>query len=780
MTERSHRPAPASGGPARPRLWLSVGAPVLAGLALFTAVALPLTDRLTLRWAVKDSDLRASVIATTLDGPLRSLVAAGDQAGVRQLFARIARDERLFAIGYCATPAAPAIASPEYPARLGCAVVAAMGDSSHRLIQRERTPLLASVRTVDGDGLGAAGRLVLVHDLGYALRRSRDTRGYLVALLVALAALATGVALHAARVTRRGWLSGVQSLLRRRDPELAADDAELQPIANDLRTLIGEIEAEHRLRDHEQLTWTAASLRHILDRELRGTQVIVVSNREPFIHVRAGDQVALQRPASGLVTAVEPIMRACSGTWIAHGSGSADRDVVDRSDRIAAPVPAPGYHLRRVWLTAEEEAGYYYGFANEGLWPLCHIAHVRPVFRRSDWAEYERVNQRFADAVVAEATAPDPVVLVQDYHLALVPRMIRQRLPRATIVTFWHIPWPNPEVFAICPWREELLDGLLGSSIVGFHTQFHCNNFVDTVDRLIEARVDRETFAVTARGQRTLVKPYPISVEWRDPAASPASDDIGVSARAAVRRRLGLPDDHALGIGVDRLDYTKGIEERFRAVEQLMELRPEWIGRFTLVQVAAPTRGRIEQYAHYEHRVRELADAINARFARGDVPPPIRLLVRHHEPHEVREFYRAADVCVVSSLHDGMNLVAKEFVAARDDDDGVLVLSQFTGAARELPEALIVNPYDAEQCALALDAALTMPAPARRARMRLMRGLVREFNVYRWAGRMLLDASWVRRRGRFAGRAPGMARFTRAGDVPRSHHVGGPDRLRHG
>ena len=274
----------------------------------------------------------------------------------------------------------------------------------------------------------------------------------------------------------------------------------------------------------------------------------MVSNREPYIHVRTPDGIAVQRPASGLVTAIEPIMRACSGTWIAHGSGSADRDVVDAHDRVGVPQDDPAYQIRRVWLTPEQEAGYYYGFANEGLWPLCHIAHVRPTFRTADWEQYRQVNRIFAGAVAQEATSPDPIVLVQDYHFALLPRMIRELLPEATIVTFWHIPWPNPEAFAICPWRAELLDGLLGSSILGFHTQFHCNNFVDTVDRTLEARADRETFTVSYRGEPTAVKRYPISIEWPPCPELVAKPVEGLPERRPLPARApGGSDDRGRG-----------------------------------------------------------------------------------------------------------------------------------------------------------------------------------------------------------------------------------------
>src|SRR5688572_2659182 len=343
---------------------------------------------------------------------------------------------------------------------------------------------------------------------------------------------------------------------------------ELRPIAKDLRALIEDLETDLRSRDEDQLIWTPATLREILHRELRGQEVIVVSNREPYIHMRRGTALEVWRPASGLVTALEPIMRACSGTWIAHGSGTADRDVVDQHDRVSVPPPPdePAYQLRRVWLTPEEESGYYYGFSNEGIWPLCHIAHVRPIFRTSDWDQYVKVNRKFAKTVTQESKSADPIVLVQDYHLALLPRMIREALPAATVISFWHIPWPNPEAFAICPWREELLAGLLGSTILGFHTQFHVNNFVDTVDRFVEARVDRETFSVTYRGKQTAVKRYPISIEW-----PPQADLVGTpveQCRTEIRQRHNLPPEHSMGVGVDRMDYTKGIEERLRAVER--------------------------------------------------------------------------------------------------------------------------------------------------------------------------------------------------------------------
>ncbi|HEX6250927.1 MAG TPA: trehalose-6-phosphate synthase [Gemmatimonadaceae bacterium] len=735
------------------RLSLRFVIPLAVTLGLLAWAITPLVDRLTLTWFMRDLDLRASLIATAVDEPVSHLVETDDGQPLEQFFTRITRDERLYAMAVCTGDAARPLGTATLPASFTCADVDRFAAEPGSLLTTPQGPLLVSVRPLES-AAGVATRLVIMQDLSFVTRRSRETRRYVFYFFAGLAALVSAITVFIAHLSWRGWIQGLRAIVRGEGLALEAESrgqGELEPIANDLRALIRDLQAEHHLRDEEQLAWSAETLREILDRELRGQQVIVVSNREPYIHVQQGDRIAVQRPASGVVTAIEPIMRACSGTWIAHGSGSADMKVVDENDRLGVPTEDPAYQLRRVWLTRKEEAGYYYGFANEGIWPLCHIAHVRPTFRASDWEQYVAVNRKFAEAVVEEATTADPIILIQDYHFAMLPRMIRDALPAATIITFWHIPWPNPEAFAICPWRRELLDGLLGSSILGFHTQFHCNNFLDTVDRLVEARVDRETFVVSHREQTTAVRRYPISI------ATPTDSELVArpveECRDIVRQRHNLPLTHALGVGVDRLDYTKGIEERFRAVERLLELHPEWVGRFSFIQVAAPTRASIENYQDYEQRVRSLATRINNRFAEG-VHPAIILLVQHQEQHEVYTYYRSADLCFVSSLHDGMNLVAKEFVAARDDNAGVLVLSQFTGAARELPEALIVNPYDVEQCAAALYAALTMPPTLQRARMRLMRGLLRDFNVYRWAGRMLMDAATIRRRGRILESGP--------------------------
>jgi trehalose 6-phosphate synthase len=552
------------------------------------------------------------------------------------------------------------------------------------------------------------------------------------------------VTLLAARLSWRDWSEELRRLLR---GEVAKP--EFRPFLRDVRDLVDRLASE-RETDGEGGLWTPHRLKNTLTRYLHGERVVIVANREPYIHERSDSgAIRLAHPASGLVTALEPVMRACSGVWIAHGGGSADRETSDPKGRLRVPPGEESYTLRRLWLTEEEERGYYYGFSNEGLWPLCHIAHMRPVFRSGDWHQYEEVNRKFADAVSEEVESDEPIVLVQDYHFALLPRMIRERLPKATVLMFWHIPWPNSERFGICPWRHELLAGMLGSSILGFHTQFHCNNFVDTVDRFLEARIDREESAVVHQGHWTLVRPYPISIEW--PNSWARSSLPAAECRAEVAAELGLAPDALIGVGVDRLDYTKGIEERLLAVEQLLEKRADLRGRFTFVELAAPSRTIIPQYRQLSIDVERVASRVNQRFSTGSYRPII-VLRAHHEPPRVFRFYRAADLCYVSSLHDGMNLVAKEFVAARDDERGVLVLSDFTGAARELTEAVIVNPYDLDQASRALGAALDMSLEEQADRMRAMRAFVAEFNVYRWAGRMLVDAARLRRRERLAGR----------------------------
>ncbi|GMV47251.1 MAG: hypothetical protein AMXMBFR66_26490 [Pseudomonadota bacterium] len=777
------------------RLQLRFLLPLLATLALAATLAVPLLDQVTLRWFSRDLNSRGTLVANALSDSVTEALLDGNTARLEALFERAAQDERLFAIGLCRPDGTLVQKTEHFPAAIDCGLAEAVAQRPEPRLELPGGAVQVSVHEVWGQppppplpppapraedlpgfvpdlsqppellassaaaaSAAAArpapvllGRLVILHDLSFIDRRSQDTRRYLIVLFTALGLVIALITVVVAQISWRGWVDGARALMRGEGlltpfvpvPELA-------PLAAELRARLRDLEDEYRRTIGPETEWNAERLRALLRTQLAGDQVIVVSNREPYIHERGAEGLVVKRPASGLVTAVEPVMRACSGTWVAHGSGSADREAVDARDRVAVPPGQQDYWLRRVWLTPEEEQGYYYGFANEGLWPLCHVAHVRPVFRESDWQAYCEVNRRFADAVVAEARGADPLVLVQDYHFALLPALIRERLPQATIVTFWHIPWPNPESFGICPWRSELLQGLLGSTILGFHTRYHCKNFIETVDRHLEARIEHEHATIAFREKETLIESYPISIAWPDERTTAAWPPVA-ACRQRVIERLGLPADARIAVGVDRFDYTKGIIERLNAVERLLEKHPEWQGRFVFVQVAAPTRSALDEYRSFQERVQRLVERIDTRFGRPGWRP-VHLLAQHHEHDAVNELYRAADLCVVTSLHDGMNLVAKEFIAARDDLQGVLVLSRFAGAARELPEALIVNPYHVEETADALHRAASMPPAEQRERMASLRATVREFNVFRWAGRMLADAGRWRLRERIEAR----------------------------
>jgi alpha,alpha-trehalose-phosphate synthase [UDP-forming] len=602
------------------------------------------------------------------------------------------------------------------------------------------------------------GTLALVHDATYIDRQVAHTlRDSLVNALVQTLFIA-GLALILVRWTLTGpltrtakWLRTLRTGQSHAAPSLPEGELfdqlhhEVTHLARDLNAARATAEEEARLRNSNVSLWTAERLRVSLSNKLQNKPLFVIANREPYVHVRGNNNgsVEVVVPASGLVTALEPVLLATEGTWIAHGSGNADREMVDAKDRLRVPPDRPSYTLRRVWLSAEEEKGYYEGFANEGIWPLCHIAHTRPIFRPEDWVAYQEVNRRFADAALAEMESTEsPIVLAQDYHFALLPRMIKEARPDARVAIFWHIPWPNPEVFGICPWQRELIDGLLGADLIGFHIQSHCNNFLSTVDRAVEALTEWDRFSVNRQGHVTRVRPYPISVALQENGHSSAPQRTMNEEVTALCNELGISGSQ-LGVGVDRVDYTKGILERFRAIELFFELYPSYQRRFTFIQIGAPSRTNIDRYQKLLDEVTAEAERINARFQAGRWKP-IVFLKRHHSHEEISRFYRAASVCMVTSLHDGMNLVAKEFVASREDNQGVLILSTFAGAALELTDALLINPYDVQQLGGAIHRALNMSSDEQAARMRHMRTSVREHNVYRWAASLLSDLTDIR------------------------------------
>jgi trehalose 6-phosphate synthase len=480
--------------------------------------------------------------------------------------------------------------------------------------------------------------------------------------------------------------------------------------------------------------WTRKDLQELAQTSLSEHRLILVSNREPYQHRFSRGRIECVPPASGMVSALEPIMHACGGVWIAHASGNADRKTVDEQDHVRVPPDDPSYTLRRVWLTKEQEDCYYNGLSNEGLWPLCHMVFTRPHYNPYDWSIYRQVNEIFARAILEEAGDDPAFVFIQDYHFGLLPRILKEKNAYLIIAQFWHIPWPNPEVFQTFPWKDELLDGMLGNDLLGFHLRYHCKNFLDTVERTIEAKIDYERFEVTRGGRSTTVRPFPISIDFTEHTERAAADDV-LSEMDHWREILHLGDE-AVGIGIDRIDYTKGIPERLRALDRLFDKHPAYRERLVFVQIGVPSRTHIRQYQTLDDEIDSLVEGLNWKWS-TDTWRPIIYLKQQHSSRQMMALHRLADFCIVNSLDDGMNLVAKEFVASRLDEDGVLILSRFTGAARELTHAVLVNPFAVDEVAEAIHLSLSMPEEDRRKRMQRMRGVVAENNIYRWAGKFL-------------------------------------------
>jgi alpha,alpha-trehalose-phosphate synthase [UDP-forming] len=708
-----------------------------------------------------DLERRAEVLGESVAGNVEKSWETGSERGLQRLVQRFGNREHLLGVAVYDRQGKEVAITSELGQALKTAphnVLQAMseGHEESSFIRMGNDPVHIFALPLHRQD-EVVGGLAIVHDVSYihaqTLRAWRQAflrilvQVFLIAsitLLIVRWSIAGPIARAAQwiRALRMGRISSHQRM-----PDLDL----FKPLASEVATLAESLsqarsaaESEARLREASESMWTADRLAVQVQTRLDGGRLFVVSNREPYIHQRNAKSLEVVVPPSGLVTALEPVLEACDGTWIAHGSGDADTEAVDSHDRLRVPPDDPRYTLRRVWLSKEEEEGYYYGFANEGLWPLCHIAHTRPIFRARDWQHYQEVNRKFTAAVLEEIEdTPKPVVLVQDYHFALLPRLIKEKRPDARVAIFWHVPWPNPEAFGICPWQRQLVDGLLGADLVGFHIQSHCNNFLQTVDRVVESRVDWEHFAVLRQNHRTIVRPFPVSVDLADDDSS-ERDDYGANylERSALLRALGV-DAAFVGVGVDRVDYTKGILERFQAIERFLEKYPGYREKFTFVQIGSPSRTHIKRYHDLLAEVEAEAERINWRFQTGKWKP-IVYLKRHHSHEEIDRYYRAADLCLVTSLHDGMNLVAKEFLAARHDERGVLILSQFTGAARELRDALLINPYDIDQTAEAIRVALEMEPEEKQMRVHQMRKIIREHNIYRWAGGLVTELCELR------------------------------------
>lgn len=510
---------------------------------------------------------------------------------------------------------------------------------------------------------------------------------------------------------------------------------EVEQVALSIRVARRTISDEAHARIQKEELWTEAKLKNLIHAKLGDNSLFVVSNREPYMHIldESTGKTSCIRPASGVVTAIHPILSACGGTWIAHGSGNSDRKFVNSKDKLGVPPEDNRYILKRVWLNKEEEQGYYYGFSNEGLWPLCHNTHTRPVFKESDWCMYKEVNQKFADSILEELPANNPFIFVQDYHFTLLPKMIKDKRPDARIALFWHIPWPTPEAFMICPYQNEILEGMLGSDLIGFHVRNHCNNFLDTANRLLESRVDTEKFSVVRSGKETFIRAFPISINSRIGDGSFRVDPIREVEK--LKKEFGL-ENQIVAVGVDRIDYTKGIVERILAIDRFLDKYPEYKKKFVFIQLAAPSRTHIKRYHDLIGEIDELVEKINWKHVDGNWKPII-YLKKHFSQDAIQPYYKLGDICIVSSLHDGMNLVAKEYIAERDDLSGALILSQFTGAARELTDAILINPYSVEEFADSIKFTIEMPKEEKKKRMENMRKIITENNIFSWAANII-------------------------------------------
>jgi len=734
---------------------------LIVGVTLLSVVFAIFQQRAEKRGLRNDLAKRAEILAESLAANFEPLLAHSSRRNLQKIVTHFGNRERVTGIAVFDKSANRLAVTPGLEGYIDVELatvsrVIANDASYGSFTTLNQKPTYLYVLPLQGES-GVAGALAIFHDASFIetqaarLRRETYLRVLAQTLFIVLATLLIirwSILRPIARTAK--WVRELRHGRNVPRPSLGKGDLfkplaqEVTHLAKSLEVARAAAEEEARLRESAEALWTPERLRIHVRGKLGDRPLFVVSNREPYMHVYRGKEVEVVVPASGLVTALEPILRTCQGTWLAHGSGDADRDTVDERDRLEVPPDEPQYTLKRVWLSKEEEEGYYFGFSNEGLWPLCHIAHTRPNFRSKDWEHYQAVNRKFGQALLEEMDgAEEPCVLLQDYHFALLPRLVKQSRPDARVAIFWHIPWPNPEAFGICPWQRELLDGLLGADLVGFHTQSHCNNFLETVDRTLESRINWEHFSAERASHLTQVRPFPISVAFPETAGQDGSARGSLYLdRGALLREQGV-ESTFMGIGVERVDYTKGIIERFCGLERFLEKYPAYCGHFCLVQIGEPSRTHIKRYRDLLGEVEAEADRINWRFQTTHWKP-IVYLNRHHTHQEIQRYYKAADLCLVTSLHDGMNLVAKEFIAARDDEQGVLILSRFTGASHELRDALIVNPYDMEQLADAMHFALVMDPPERSARMHRLRQVVKEFNIYRWAADLITELSEIR------------------------------------
>lgn len=688
---------------------------------------------------------RAQILSESLAESIGPSYRANSTTTLERIIERFADRERTAGIVLVDASGASVAASPSFPGdALEMEVIdtaMSSGEAQGDFLTRAGQSYYLFAQPILDEGR-VTGALVTMHDAQYIDAAIWNIwRDSLVRLALQVALFSAAIFILVQLVFRRAiheLTESIRSVRSGTARETRGSMSILRPLSQEITKMSASLHQartaaseEARMRLEKLDTpWTAERLTEFIKAYVKDRPIYVLANRAPYIHRKTKAGIEYSTPAGGVVTALEPMLQACGGMWLAHGSGDADKVTADKDGKIRVPPEEPSYTLKRIFLTEDEVRGYYSGFSSEALWPLCHMAHVRPLFRKEDWQMYKKVNAKFAKSLLEEIRHVDrPLVLVQDYHLALVPALIKKSRPDARVAMFWHIPWPSAAQFSICPWRAEILDGMLGADIVGFHTQQYCNNFMDTVGSEVESRIDFENFSINREEHRSYIRPFPISIAYPGSAEPHAEPDRLVLDALSIKTEF-------LALGVDRLDYIKGFLERFKGVEFFLEAHPEYRERFSLLQIASPTRESVEKYREYAAEVETEAARINAKYGTPQWQP-IHFEHKLYSHKQLQPLYQLADVCMVTSLHDGMNLVAKEYVAARIDDAGVLMLSQFTGASRDLKGAIHINPYSAEETSEALHKALTMTKTEQHRRMHGMRASIRDYNIYRWSAEII-------------------------------------------
>lgn len=484
--------------------------------------------------------------------------------------------------------------------------------------------------------------------------------------------------------------------------------------------------------------WTKESLKRIIKENFAGYKFILASNREPFLHIYdegKKQKIICKRSVGGVSVALDSVMRATQGTWIAYGGSAADKEVVDKLDHIQVPTNNPKYTLRRVWMTESERRGYYEGFSNETLWPICHAVFMRPTFKESDWLAYKKINKRFANAILEEIKDKKAIVWIQDFQLSLVTEYIKDKRPDVLIGQFWHIPWPTYEIFRTCPWKKEILNGLLANDLLGFHRFYHVDNFLNNVDREMESNINKEDLMVNYKNHKTKVGFFPISVDYEKIVNYVKNTK---NNKKMIEKYVKSPYKY-LAIGIDRIDYTKGIVNRLLAIEKFLEMYPSYKGKFVYFGIGSPSRSGISTYRKLSKEIRRQVLRINNKFAQKNWQP-IYYLEEIMDRQDLLKICQKADLCLVTSLDDGMNLVSKEYVVA-NKGDGALILSSFTGAAKELTDAFLINPYDIKETAESIKKAIETPRKEKIKRMTNMKKIIKNRNIFRWASKFLLELS---------------------------------------